>query len=136
MEGKIEIWQKLVQNGEISLSLVVLLLTIYHLVCLNAFKQELLLLSEGCNALLPQLKPLYNRPESWEYLTAAVKELAFYGKVAEKEYECSYFPLSSKLKMLLEDILFLLINEFCPLWYPSPSKQNQYPGLLQEEYDQ
>jgi glycosyltransferase involved in cell wall biosynthesis len=136
VEGKMEIWQKLFQNGEISLSLVVLLLTIYHLVCLNAFNQELLLLSEACNALLPQLKPLYNRPESWAYLEEAVKELAFYGKVAEKEYECSYFPLSSKLKMLLEDILFLLINEFCPLWYPSPSKQNQYPGLLQKEYDQ
>jgi len=120
LQKKKEISGELVNTGEISLALIILLLSIYDVISDNKQGENLLQLSASYSETISLLKFSSEKYLSFEYLSVTAQEIYKFAALMEKGYDSCFFPVKKRLKILVENSLLLLIKEFCPSYSPGP----------------
>ncbi len=124
------ILEKLREAGEISLAAMVLLLSLYDAASRAIDGPGPAQLSAEFCDMLPRLAPLTARPSSFNYLSITAREIRTYAVMAEKGFDCGFFPAGNRLKFLVRDLLLLLAAEFCPQYSLGDFCFNTFDGQV------
>lgn len=111
------VWQELIKAGEIPLALIIILFAIHEVASGSGYEDILVQLSQEFTSILPRMKPLPARKESFEYLSVVAVEMDAYAATLARGYHLEPLP-AKKLLGLVEKTILLLVTEFCPRWSP------------------
>ncbi len=116
-----DVWQKLIEDREISLALVVMLLAIHEIGATGGHEELSLQLSREFSRAVYRLKPLPARELSFDYLTVTAAEIETCAVLIAKGCNQDRL-LNNRLQGLIEQTIFFLIKEFCPQWFPHAAR--------------